>query len=109
MRLRGKVLGALNLFTDNETQLSEDDIAVGLLHERTLRVQTAVSEQLQTALQSRVLVEQAKGVLAARSKIRVDEAFTRMRDHARHTGMSLTAVATSVVDGSLDVRVLKRG
>lgn len=117
MRLRGKVLGALNLFTDDDARLTEDDIAVGqamadvatigLLHERTLREQTLVSEQLQTALQSRVLVEQAKGVLAARTKIKVDEAFDRMRDHARHSGMTLTAVATAVVDGSLDPRVLK--
>lgn len=118
MRLRGQVLGALNLFTDGEAELSAEDIAVGqamadvatigLLHERSLREQTIISEQLQTALHSRVLVEQAKGVLAARAGIRVDEAFTRMRDHARHTGLTLTAVATSVVDGTLDPRVLMR-
>ena len=116
MRLRGKVLGALNLFTDDGAPFTEDDIAVGqamadvatigLLHERTLREQTLVSEQLQTALHSRVLVEQAKGVLAARSKITVDEAFSRMRVHARHTGVTLTAVATGVVEGSIDPRVL---
>lgn len=116
MRLRGRVIGALNLFTDEPVDLSDEDIAIGqamadvatigLLHERNLREQTIVSEQLQAALHSRVLIEQAKGVLAARADISVDEAFTRMRDHARHNGLTLTAVATAVVDGSLDARVL---
>ena len=116
MRLRGRVIGALNLFTDGEVGLSEDDIAVGqamadvatigLLHERNLREQTVVSEQLQTALHSRVLIEQAKGVLAARAEVSVSEAFTRLRDHARHSGLTLTSVATAVVNGSLDARVL---
>lgn len=116
MRLRGRVIGALNLFTDEQVVLSDDDIAIGqamadvatigLLHERTLREQTIVSEQLQTALHSRVLIEQAKGVLAAHAQMSVDEAFTRMRDHARHTGLTLTVVAAAVVDGSLGLRAL---
>lgn len=116
MRLRGRVIGALNLFTDLEVTLSEEDIAIGqamadiatigLLHERTLREQTIVSEQLQVALNSRVLIEQAKGVLGARAGIGVSEAFTRMRSYARHTGATLTSVATAVVDRSLDASTL---
>jgi GAF domain-containing protein len=116
MRLRGQVIGVLNLFTDDPVRLSNDDIAVGqamadvatigLLHERTLHEQTIVSEQLQTALHSRILVEQAKGVLAARVDISVDEAFTRLRSHARNHGLTLTAVASAVVDGLIDVKVL---
>ena len=116
MRLRGQVIGALNLFTDRADPLDEQDIAVGqamadvatigLLHERTLREQTALSEQLQTALHSRILIEQAKGVLAARAGIPVTEAFNRMRAHARRNHVVLTAVATAVLDGSLDQRVL---
>lgn len=116
MRLRGQVIGVLNLFTDNPVRLSDDDIAVGqamadlatigLLHERTLHEQTIVSEQLQTALHSRILVEQAKGVLAARADISVNDAFTRMRTHARTHGLTLTAVASAVVDGLIDVKVL---
>ena len=96
--------------------LSEEDIAIGqamadiatigLLHERTLREQTIVSEQLQVALNSRVLIEQAKGVLGARAGIGVSEAFTRMRSYARHTGATLTSVATAVVDRSLDASTL---
>lgn len=116
MRLRGQVIGVLNLFTDQQVRLSQDDIAVaqamadiatiGLLHERNLHEQTVLSEQLQTALHSRVLIEQAKGMLAARAQISVSEAFARMRRHARRDGVTLTAVATAVVDGSIDVGVL---
>jgi len=116
MRLRGQVIGALNLFSDRQVRMDEDALAVGqamadvatigLLHERNLHEQTALSEQLQTALNSRVLVEQAKGVLAARADITVDQAFARMRAHARRNGVPLTAVATAVLDGSLDARVL---
>ena len=118
MRLRGQVIGVLNLFTEDPAHLSEDDIAIGqamadvatigLLHERTLHEQTIVSEQLQSALQSRILVEQAKGVLAARADISVNDAFTRMRTHARNHGLNLTAVASAVVDGLIDVKVLMK-
>ncbi|MCU1668241.1 MAG: response regulator receiver and domain protein [Blastococcus sp.] len=116
MRLRRQVIGALNLFTDRQAALDEDAVAVaqamadvatiGLLHERTLSEQGLLSEQLQGALTSRVLIEQAKGLLAARVDISVAEAFTRMRTHARGNGVTLTAVATALVDGSLDARVL---
>lgn len=116
MRLRRQVIGALNLFTDREAALDEDAVAVaqamadvatiGLLHERTASEQTLLSEQLQVALTSRVLIEQAKGVLAARADISVAEAFTRMRSYARGHGVALTAVAAAVVDGSLDARAL---
>lgn len=116
MRLRRQVIGALNLFFDQQVTLSDYEIAVGqamadvatigLLHERSLHEQTIVSEQLQTALHSRVLIEQAKGVLAARADIGVDEAFTRMRAHARGSGRTLTAVAKAVVAGAIDARVL---
>jgi GAF domain-containing protein len=116
MRLRGQVIGVLNLFTDRVAPLDDDEIAVGqamtdvatigLLHERNLREQTVLAEQLQTALHSRVLIEQAKGVLAARAGITVGEAFTRMRTLARRNHVTLTAVAAAVVDGSLDERIL---
>jgi len=116
MRLRGQVIGVLNLFANDAAPLSDDDIAVGqamadvatigLLQERTLHEQTIVSEQLQSALQSRILVEQAKGVLAARADVSVNDAFTRMRTHARNNGLTLTAVAAAVVDGLIDVKLL---
>jgi len=116
MRLRGQVIGALNLFADQPVRLGDDVVAIGqamadvatigLLHERNLREQTVLSEQLQTALHSRVLIEQAKGVLAARAGISVTEAFTRMRSHARGNNLPLTGVAAAVIDGTIDERIL---
>jgi AmiR/NasT family two-component response regulator len=79
-----------------------DVATIGLLHERALRDQVILAEQLQTALHSRILIEQAKGVLSARAGISVGEAFSRMRTHARRTGSQLTAVAEHVVAGALD-------
>ena len=110
------VIGALNLFTDQQVTFDQDALAVaqamadvatiGLLHERNLHEKTILSEQLQTALHSRVLIEQAKGMLAARANVGVSEAFNRMRAHARRDGLTLTAVAQAVVDGTIDVNVL---
>jgi GAF domain-containing protein len=112
LRLRRQVLGALNLFTVEGRALTEEHLAVaqgmadiatiGLLHERALRDQVVLAEQLQTALHSRIVIEQAKGVLSARAAISVGEAFRRMRTHARRTGQPLTTVAEAVVTGSLD-------
>jgi GAF domain-containing protein len=112
LRLRGQVLGALNLFAVERRDLTPDHLAVaqgmadvatiGLLHERALRDQVILAEQLQTALHSRILIEQAKGVLSARAGIGVGEAFSRMRTHARRTGSQLTVVAEGVVAGVLD-------
>ena len=61
-----------------------------------------LAAQLQTALHSRILIEQAKGVLSAQVGISVSEAFRRMRLHARQTGEQLTRVAEAVVTGTLD-------
>ena len=116
MRLRGQVIGVLNLFTEEAVPLSEDDIAVGqamadvatigLLNESSLFEQVRLSEQLQTALQSRILIEQAKGVLSARADISVDQAFSRMRTHARCNGLTLSFVASRVIDGTIDPRTV---
>ena len=116
LRLRGHVIGALNRFTDEWREFSDQDekvgqamadiATIGLLHERNLHEKTALSEQLQTALHSRVLLEQAKGMLAARAGISVDEAFTRMRRHARGRGLPLTDVAGRVIAGTLGAEVL---
>jgi GAF domain-containing protein len=108
MRLRGRVIGALNMFNDHSVPLSDNDLAVGqamadvatigLLHQRNTHEQTILSEQLQTALQSRILIEQAKGALAARTGLSVNEAFYKLRAHARRNNLTLTDVATAVVD-----------
>jgi GAF domain-containing protein len=111
LRLRRQVVGALNLFTVERRALTDDHLAVAqgmadiatisLLHERALRDQVVLAEQLQTALHSRIVIEQAKGVLSARAGISVSEAFSRMRTHARRRGEQLTAVAEAVVAGTL--------
>jgi GAF domain-containing protein len=113
LRLRRQVIGALNLFGTGREPLSDDHLAVaqgladiatiGLLNERAVRDQVILSEQLQTALHSRILIEQAKGVLSARAGTTVAEAFRLMRTYARRAGTPLTAVAEGIVRGSIDV------
>jgi GAF domain-containing protein len=118
MRLRGQIIGALNLFTKDYRRLSDTDLAVGqamadvatigLLHQRNAHAQTILSEQLQAALDSRVLVEQAKGALADHAHISVSEAFNRMRDYARRNNLKLTDVASAVVSGAIPQDLLVR-
>lgn len=118
LRLRRQVIGALNLFSTERKPLSDDHLAVaqgladiatiGLLHERALHDQVVLAEQLQTALHSRILIEQAKGVLSAKTGISVEAAFGLMRSHARRTGSPLTTVAGDVVAGSVDARALQQ-
>jgi GAF domain-containing protein len=118
LRLRRQVIGALNLFTAGHRPLSDDHLAVaqgladiatiGLLHERAVRDQVLLSEQLQTALQSRILIEQAKGVLSAQTGTNVAEAFALMRTHARRTGQPLTTLAGAVVAGRVDGGALQQ-
>jgi AmiR/NasT family two-component response regulator len=69
--------------------------------------QFVLSEQLQTALHSRIHIEQAKGVLSAHAGTSVEEAFRLMRTHARRSGSSLTSIADGVVAGSIDVGQLQ--
>lgn len=111
MRLRGQVIGALSLLTRDQRRLSVTDRAIGqamadlatigLLHQRNAHDQTTLTEQLTVALNSRVLVEQAKGALADRAHISVNEAFTRMRDYARGNQLTLGGVASRVVTGAI--------
>ncbi|MBW8480814.1 GAF and ANTAR domain-containing protein [Actinomadura parmotrematis] len=111
MRLRDQVIGALNLFRNDSGPLAEDtvrlgqamaDIAtIGLLQERTIRHGQVLTDQLQTALTSRVVIEQAKGVLAERHGWTMDQAFTALRGHARDNGRPLTALAQTVVSRGL--------
>jgi GAF domain-containing protein len=115
MRLRQQVVGALNLFTLAPVRLSAGHLAlvqgladiatIGLLHERAVRDQVILAEQLQTALHSRIVIEQAKGVLSAQNGTGVGEAFRVMRSHARRTGEQLTAVAEAIVARDLVLAV----
>lgn len=113
MRLRDDVIGALNVFRVTPGVLAPADMklaraladvaTVGLLQERTIRARDRLAEQLQGALHSRVLIEQAKGVLAERSGLEVDQAFVAMRTHARHQGIPLRTVADDVIHGRIQL------
>jgi GAF domain-containing protein len=109
MRLRDQVIGALNLFRAEpgpfETadlriaQALADVATIGLLHERNVRRSETVAEQLQAALNSRVMIEQAKGKLAERYGLDMDRAFRMLRDYARNNNQHLTDVARDFVTG----------
>src|SRR5688500_9119783 len=108
-----RVTDILSALTVGPERPSDDHLAVaqgpadiatiGLLNERAVHEQVVLAEQLQTALHSRILIEQAKGVLSARAETGVEEAFRLMRTHARRTGRPLTTVADGVVSGSISI------
>ncbi|OJY38316.1 GAF and ANTAR domain-containing protein [Pseudonocardia sp. 73-21] len=112
LRLRGQAIGALNLFHGVPGALPEADLAlgqaladvatIGILSERAVRRGEVLTEQLQTALNSRVVVEQAKGVIAQRLGLPMDAAFDRLRRFARARNLRLAEVARRVVAGELD-------
>ncbi len=113
VRLRGQVLGALNLFRDEPGDLTEADLAaakamadmaaIGILHARAAHHAHRVAEQLRRALHSRVTIEQAKGMLAQRHGTTPDSAFASLRGYARRHRRQLTEVAEDLVAGALSV------
>ena len=113
MRLREQAVGAFNLFSalpgplDDETielgQALADVATIGILHERAIHRQEVVAEQLQVALNSRIVIEQAKGVLAERLQVSIGDAFTTLRRYARVNNLKLAQVAASVAAGELSI------
>jgi len=113
MRLRDQVIGALNLFDTNPGALDEgrlrvgqalaDVATIGLLQERAIRHRDVLTEQLQNALNSRILIEQAKGVLAERLHVDMANAFVVLRGGARNQNRRLTELAQAIVDGTEQV------
>jgi GAF domain-containing protein len=111
MRLRGTTIGALNLFGQAAGTLDESDgraaqafadvATIAILQNRALLAAQVVNDELEHALQSRVTIEQAKGVLAERAGIDVEQAFTYLRSFARNHGRRLVDVAHQVIDGTL--------
>jgi GAF domain-containing protein len=107
LRHRQKVIGALNLFSTDVGDLKPTDVriiqcladiaTIGLLQERTIRSAEILTEQLQSALNSRITIEQAKGVLARTHGVGVDAAFDLMRGYARSNNLRLSDVARAVV------------
>jgi len=118
MRLRGQVIGALNLFhieagamrqSDVEAAQALADVAtITILANRGIREAQVVNEQLTHALNSRVLIEQAKGMVAERLRLDMQGAFTTMRNHARNHNMKLIDLAQAVIEGSLAPGALDR-
>ena len=110
MRLRAEVIGALNLFDVAPSALDEgklrigqalaDVATIGLLQQRAIHRRDTLTEQLQTALSSRILIEQAKGVLAERLQVDMGDAFTLLRSNARSHNRRLSDLAQAVVDGT---------
>lgn len=107
MKLRDQVIGALNLFGSDDTRFDAQEIrivqaladvaTIAILHERNLTQSEALTEQLQSALNSRIVVEQAKGALAQADRITTSEAFDLMRSRARSTRRRLVDVAHEVL------------
>jgi hypothetical protein len=106
MRLRDQVVGALNLFRPFAPaavrigQALADVATISLLHERSMRHSDILNEQLQAALNSRVIIEQAKGKLAERLGVDMDQAFALLRDRARTTNRRLSDLARAFIDGT---------
>lgn len=113
LRLRGQIIGTMNLFSFHVGALVPEDVAIaqaladvatiGILQERSIRTAQLVSEQLQHALDSRILIEQAKGVLATTLNTTMNNAFAIMRTHARDRNLSLRQIADDVVSRRLQL------
>ena len=111
MRLRNQIVGALNLFRNETGSLSVDDAAIAqaladiatiaILQHNTANEARVVNEQLTVALNSRIIIEQAKGVIAERDRVDVVQAFELLRSFARTNSRRLAEVAGEIVAGSL--------
>ncbi len=113
LRLRGQTIGALNLFRSGVGLLSPEDVMVAqgfadvatiaiLQHQSSLSARL-LNEQLNFALNSRIVIEQAKGMISQSAHCDMDLAFERLRGHARNHNVRLTDVASRIVEGTLDL------
>jgi GAF domain-containing protein len=116
MRLRGRTIGGLNLFRSDFGVLRGEDVIVAqgfadvatiaiLQHQTMLNART-LNEQLGSALNSRIVIEQAKGMVRQAAQCEMEVAFTRLRGHARNHNQRLTDVATAIVERVLSVSEL---
>ena len=111
MRLRDRVIGALNLFGEQPLPLTPSDVkivqamadvaTIAILQERAISSAELLTEQLQGALNSRIVIEQAKGVVSRDHDVSVDAAFAALRAHARSNHLRLADLAHDVVTGSV--------
>ncbi len=116
LRLRGTVIGTLNLFRAHPGRLDDGDVALAraLADLATIAILQAAASaearrreaQLQSALDSRIIIEQAKGMLAEYAHLDMTSAFDQIRARARNTNTKLTDVAARIVSGELDLAAL---
>ncbi|MFI6563706.1 GAF domain-containing protein [Streptomyces sp. NPDC050534] len=116
LRLRNRIVGTLNLFQKTPHRLGDDDIAlaqaladvatIAILQQRTLEQSHLENSQLETALTSRILIEQVKGVLAERWNSSVDDAFAAFRSYARSRRLRLSDLATQIISGDFDTTTI---
>jgi len=109
LRLRETIIGALNLFSEGEGAIGDQDkslaraladvATIGILQQRSVHQGRVLTDQLQHALNSRVVVEQAKGILAERHNLSVTEAYGRLRRHARDHNLKVSELAGRLVQG----------
>ena len=106
MRLRKQTIGALNLYRVDERTMSDTDViaaqaladvaTIAILQHRAVRDAQLLNEQLSQALNTRIVIEQAKGVVAERADLDMEAAFARLRRHARNHNLRLADVAQSI-------------
>ncbi|MCU1642881.1 MAG: hypothetical protein JWN03_3156 [Nocardia sp.] len=116
LRLRNERLGALNLFTTRPGVLGSDDVrigqtladfaTIGIVHARILADSMVVNDQLSIALNSRVVIEQAKGMLAERAQLDMDAAFQLLRKYSRDTNQRMAVVSRSLVEHSRELEMI---
>jgi len=116
MRLRGRTIGAMNMYRRQRGPMLDVDVVaaqaladvstIAILQHRAALDAQALTEQLQHALNARVVIEQAKGVLAERTGLDMEQSFARLRRHARNHGLRLTDVAQAVATKALAVSSL---
>ena len=111
MRLRGSVVGALNLFRSDAGQMTPADIdiaqafadvaTIAILQHRAASQAQVINEQLNHALNSRVVIEQAKGMIAERLDLDMERSFATLRNHARNHNLRLADLASAVIAGTV--------
>lgn len=118
MRLRGSVIGALNLFHVEPGEMDVADVAaaqaladvatIAVLQHRASLEARVLNDQLNHALNTRIVIEQAKGMVAERRGLDMELAFALLRNHARNHNLRLADVAQDVIDGTLAASALDR-
>jgi transcriptional regulator with GAF, ATPase, and Fis domain len=113
MRLRETTIGSLNLLRTVRGELDQADVVavqaladvatIGILHEQSAREGVVLTHQLQAALNRRIVIEQAKGVVAQTRGVGMNEAFNLIRAYARANQLSVSSVSTRLVDMTLSL------